>query len=107
MSISQPDLDRVRSAFMTSLHEHWKFYLIEGIVLVILGLAAVAVPVLGTLAVTIFLGWLFLILDKRSAWVLVGFGFRDPGDRRRPAVDRVSHTRRDLTHFLADRLFLR
>src|SRR5262245_18013788 len=61
MFSSQSDLDRVRSAVMTSLHEHWKFYLVEGIVLVLLGLAAVAVPALGTLAVTIFLGWLFLI----------------------------------------------
>jgi len=59
--MSQSDIDRVRSAVMTSLHEHWKFYLLEGIVLVVLGLAAVAVPVLGTLAVTILLGWLFLI----------------------------------------------
>lgn len=46
---------------MRSLQEHWKLYLAEGIILVILGLASVAVPVLGTLAVTIFLGWLFLI----------------------------------------------
>jgi uncharacterized membrane protein HdeD (DUF308 family) len=61
MSISQGDIDRVRSGVMRSLQAHWKFYLAEGIILVILGLASVAVPALGTLAVTIFLGWLFLI----------------------------------------------
>jgi uncharacterized membrane protein HdeD (DUF308 family) len=61
MSVSQAEIDRARSALMRSLHEHWKLYLAEGIILVILGLAAVAIPVLGTLAVTIFLGWLFLI----------------------------------------------
>src|SRR4029079_15479001 len=61
MSVSQSELDRVRRAAMASLQEHWKLYLAEGIILVILGLASVAVPVLGTLAVTIFLGWLFLV----------------------------------------------
>jgi len=35
--------------------------LIEGILLVILGLAAMIVPPLASLAVTIFLGWMFLI----------------------------------------------
>lgn len=35
--------------------------LIEGIVLVLLGLAAIALPALATLTLTIFLGWLFLI----------------------------------------------
>ena len=48
-------------AVRKSLHEHWLFYLIEGVVLVILGLAAIAVPPLAGLATTIFLGWLFLI----------------------------------------------
>jgi uncharacterized membrane protein HdeD (DUF308 family) len=36
-------------------------FLIEGIVLVILGVLAVLVPVIATLALTILLGWLFLI----------------------------------------------
>jgi uncharacterized membrane protein HdeD (DUF308 family) len=44
-----------------SIKEHWSFYLIEGIVLIFLGIAAVVVPVLASLAVAIFLGWLFLI----------------------------------------------
>src|SRR4051794_41782633 len=41
--------------------EHWKAFLIEGIFRVILGLAAMIVPPLASLAVTIFLGWMFLI----------------------------------------------
>jgi len=44
-----------------TLHAHWVAYLIEGIVLVILGAAAILIPPLATLAVAIFLGWLFLI----------------------------------------------
>jgi uncharacterized membrane protein HdeD (DUF308 family) len=35
--------------------------LIEGILLVVLGLGAMIVPPLASLAVTIFLGWMFLI----------------------------------------------
>jgi uncharacterized membrane protein HdeD (DUF308 family) len=44
-----------------AVRAHWKALLIEGILLVILGLAAIIVPPVASLAVTIFLGWLFLI----------------------------------------------
>jgi uncharacterized membrane protein HdeD (DUF308 family) len=40
---------------------NWKAFLIEGIVLVILGMAAIAIPQLASIAATIFLGWMFLI----------------------------------------------
>jgi uncharacterized membrane protein HdeD (DUF308 family) len=61
MSLSQADVERLRRAVLASLHEHWVFYLIEGIVLICLGAAAVIVPPIATLAVTILVGWLFLI----------------------------------------------
>jgi len=43
------------------VREHWKAFLFEGILLAILGLAAMIVPPLASLAVTIFLGWMFLV----------------------------------------------
>ena len=52
MSISQRDIDQLHCAVVASLHEHWKFYLIEGIILVGLGAAAVVVPQVATVAVT-------------------------------------------------------
>ena len=55
------DITRLRSEMSAAVHEHWKAFLFEGILLVILGLAAMIVPPLASLAVTIFLGWLFLI----------------------------------------------
>ncbi len=61
MGLSQSDVDRLRRAVLTSLHEHWRFYLIEGIVLIALGAGAIIVPPIATLTVTIFVGWLFLI----------------------------------------------
>ena len=50
-----------------AVREHWKAFLFEGILLVILGLAAMIVPPLASLAVTIFLGWMFLI-SGIAAW---------------------------------------
>jgi uncharacterized membrane protein HdeD (DUF308 family) len=61
MSMDRPDADRLRSAVTASMQEHWMLFLVEGIILVILGLAAIIVPPLATLAVAIFIGWLFLI----------------------------------------------
>jgi len=48
-------------AVTRSMHDHWLWFVIEGVVLVILGALAIVVPPLATLGVTIFLGWLFLI----------------------------------------------
>jgi uncharacterized membrane protein HdeD (DUF308 family) len=60
MTIPQ-DITNLQSKMSAAVREHWKAFLIEGILLVIFGLAAIIVPPLASLAVTIFLGWLFLI----------------------------------------------
>jgi uncharacterized membrane protein HdeD (DUF308 family) len=51
----------LRGAMARALREHWALFLVEGIVLLILGILAVVVPPLATLAFTVFLGWLFVI----------------------------------------------
>jgi uncharacterized membrane protein HdeD (DUF308 family) len=61
MSTNQTDLAKFQGAVASALHQHWKLYLAEGIVLVLLGVIAILVPPIATLAVTIVLGWLFLI----------------------------------------------
>lgn len=61
MSINPSDIDQIQRKVAQSLHEHWVTFLVEGIVLLVLGAAAVVVPPLATLAVAIFLGWLLLI----------------------------------------------
>jgi uncharacterized membrane protein HdeD (DUF308 family) len=43
------------------LHEHWALFLVEGVVLLVLGATAVVLPPIATLAVTILFGWLFLV----------------------------------------------
>jgi uncharacterized membrane protein HdeD (DUF308 family) len=57
----QQDLPSIEAKMSAAVREHWKAFLIEGILLVVLGLAAMIVPPLASLAVTIFLGWMFLI----------------------------------------------
>ena len=55
------DISEFQSKMRVAVREHWKAILVEGILFVILGLAAIIMPPLASLAVTIFLGWLFLI----------------------------------------------
>jgi uncharacterized membrane protein HdeD (DUF308 family) len=59
--MSPTDIERLQQKVASSLHEHWVLFLVEGIVLVILGVAAIIIPPIATLAVAIFIGWLFLI----------------------------------------------
>src|SRR5260221_14726431 len=61
MSMDSGDANQLQRALAQSIHEHWVLFLIEGIILVVLGLLAIIIPPLATIAVTIFLGWLFLI----------------------------------------------
>jgi uncharacterized membrane protein HdeD (DUF308 family) len=61
MSTNGPDIAEIQRAVARSLHEHWMLFLVEGIVLLILGAAAIIIPPLATIAVTIILGWLFLV----------------------------------------------
>jgi uncharacterized membrane protein HdeD (DUF308 family) len=51
----------IERAVESAVKDHWVLFLIEGIVLVVLGIAAILVPVLATITFTIFIGWLFLI----------------------------------------------
>ncbi|HEY7297896.1 MAG TPA: HdeD family acid-resistance protein [Xanthobacteraceae bacterium] len=53
--------DKARDLVARTVREHWKLFLVEGIILVALGLLAVAVPLVAGLAVTLLFGWVFLI----------------------------------------------
>ena len=82
MSMQQPTLKSELAETLTrSMHNHWGMFLAEGIILCVLGLAAIVVPPIAGLATTVFLGWLFLVaglvglffsLQARSA---PGFGW--------------------------------
>jgi uncharacterized membrane protein HdeD (DUF308 family) len=61
MSADKIDVRGPEGAIAKSLGAHWKFFLIEGIVLLILGAIAVGVPPVATVAVELFIGWLILL----------------------------------------------
>jgi uncharacterized membrane protein HdeD (DUF308 family) len=62
MTVSQPtDESGIERAVQSAIHKHWVLFLIEGIVLLLLGLAAILLPVLATITFTLLIGWLFLI----------------------------------------------
>ena len=61
MSTNQPNISTFQRVAAATLHEHWVFFLVEGIVLLVLGAIAIIVPVLATIALTIVIGWLFLV----------------------------------------------
>jgi len=55
------DASVMQNAVGDALRAHWRLFLAQGVVMVILGGLAVAWPALSTVAVDIYIGWLFLI----------------------------------------------
>ena len=53
--------EQSRALISRRLAEHWKLLLGIGIAFDILGILAISLPLLSTLAIDIFIGWLFLI----------------------------------------------
>jgi uncharacterized membrane protein HdeD (DUF308 family) len=56
------DLNELQTRMREAVRRNWKAFLVEGILLAIMGVAAVIVPQVAGLAVTILLGWMFLIM---------------------------------------------
>lgn len=52
--------DELRERVTAAVAGHWKFLLVQGLLLELLGLLAFTMPLWSTLAVEIFVGWLFL-----------------------------------------------
>lgn len=57
MAAQVPGLGGVRAA----LSAHWRLFLIEGILLLIMGFSAILIPQIATLAVEILIGWVLLL----------------------------------------------
>ena len=79
MSTNQPNIADIQRAVNQALHEHWVLYLVEGVVLLVLGATAIVIPPLATIAATIVLGWLFLVSGVvglfTSFWMRAAPGF--------------------------------
>ena len=53
-----PDL---ATALRRLIHDHWRLLLVEGIVLMVLGVAALVVPMIAGLAAAILVGWVLFL----------------------------------------------
>jgi uncharacterized membrane protein HdeD (DUF308 family) len=60
MATEQTIMPAAQVTVTASLQTHWRTFLVEGIVLAILGVLAIAVPPIASLAVAILVGWLLL-----------------------------------------------
>jgi uncharacterized membrane protein HdeD (DUF308 family) len=56
-----PDLEVFRRRALTTIHQHWKLFLLEGILMVVLGMLAVGLPNISTLEIELLVGWLLII----------------------------------------------
>ena len=63
------ELNTLQSKMNAAVREHWKAFLFEGVLLSVIGLAAMIVPPLASLAITIFLGWMFLVSGVAGLFV--------------------------------------
>jgi uncharacterized membrane protein HdeD (DUF308 family) len=61
MSVNPGGVNQLQRAIVQTVREHSTLFLVEGIILVVLGILAILIPVAASIAVTIFLGWLFLV----------------------------------------------
>jgi uncharacterized membrane protein HdeD (DUF308 family) len=61
MSNARSDLNLSLDREREVIHDHWVLFLIQGIILAILGLLAIGAPFLATVVVVKLAGWLFLI----------------------------------------------
>jgi uncharacterized membrane protein HdeD (DUF308 family) len=77
MSSGEANLGEIWRVFNIELHQHWALYLVEGVVLIVLGATAIVLPPLATLAVTVLLGWVLLV--SGIVGLVTTFGMRTPG----------------------------
>jgi uncharacterized membrane protein HdeD (DUF308 family) len=61
MDAVDPSLADMQRAVSNAFGIHWRLFLFQGVVMVILGVIAVCAPVAATIAVDIYVGWLLLI----------------------------------------------
>ena len=107
MSISHAALDN-EHAITETIRVHWVLFLVQGIIMMVLGAFAIIWPQLSTIAVDLYVGWMFLISgliglfhhirrferDRIRVVTADGCAFAVPG--RAPAL--ASGRRRGIAH---------
>ena len=60
MTLDNQSLSDMQRAVRGAFAAHWRLMMFQGVVMIILGALAVAAPVIATIAIDIWVGWLFL-----------------------------------------------
>jgi len=58
---SASNIEELRRKIHATIHAHWKLFLTQGVAMVVLGVAAVALPNISTLEIELLVGWLFIV----------------------------------------------
>jgi uncharacterized membrane protein HdeD (DUF308 family) len=61
MSTSNVTLNDAERAITETIRLHWVLFLVQGIIMVVLGALAIIWPQISTLAIDLYVGWMFLI----------------------------------------------
>jgi uncharacterized membrane protein HdeD (DUF308 family) len=61
MNSTNPVQDIMQHAMKSALSTHWRLFLFQGIIMLVLGILAVIVPMAAALVIAVFVGWLLLI----------------------------------------------
>jgi uncharacterized membrane protein HdeD (DUF308 family) len=61
MTSTNSNITDMPSAVRDALRAHWKMLMFQGVVMIILGVLAIAAPAFASVAVDIYVGWLFLL----------------------------------------------
>ena len=67
-------LNEAQRSVVDTLRAHWRLYVFEGVVMIVLGVLAIVFPVFATLAVALYLGWLFLFCGILALIVMITTG---------------------------------
>src|SRR5882762_5533488 len=59
--LSKIDIDAALAEAKRQISDHWGWFLVLGILLIVAGVAAIGFPLLSTIATKIMLGWIFLV----------------------------------------------
>ena len=61
MATANPTLIEMQRTIGETIRAHWRMYVFQGVVMIVLGVLAIAAPAFATITVDIYVGWLFLI----------------------------------------------
>jgi uncharacterized membrane protein HdeD (DUF308 family) len=74
MTSMSPNVIDSPSSIREALRAHWKLFLFQGVAMVILGILAIAAPAWASVAVDIYVGWLFLFSGMIGIFAMFSAG---------------------------------